>query len=533
MKHQTHRSAATGAAVIAAATSLAALHPALAQQQDCQPAFNSKSVVDPPQDDLRYGSQLALDRETCVVGARGSAFVMQRGNASWAPPVELIPDQPDLYGFGLGVAIENDWIVVGATAANSSGAACFFRYDQPSNQWHHHSTVFPSNARRDAQVGFAVAISGDNAVIGAPEIIRNGFGQAWTYHFNGSQWVEQQTLQPSDHQSHDHFGGAVAIDGDVLAVASQNKDNTGQTWEDGMGAVYLFRWNDAAQQWQEEAFLTSNDPIEGERDRFGFALDLQDQTLLVGTNPVSYSHNPAGSAYIHRYDGHTWPYEAKLTASDGSGADRFGAAVALDSGLALVGAWGVWSTGDECPFPQICDAGAAYLYKRDGTRWSEQAIFTSHDIAQHDAFGWDVELWRTSALAASFADDDGARDTGAVYGYDFANGDGNCLPPTLRIDTDCPNAKAATITWDATTPGGRVALVYSPSPGTHTVPNAFPCAGTRIDLNPNGLRLALTADSDPNGAGSIHVNIPNPACGGQLQLIDLTNCAISNLATIR
>ena len=69
--------------------------------------------------------------------------------------------------------------------------------------------------------------------------------------------------------------------------------------------------------------------------------------------------NDSGSAYVFKRTGTSWTQEAKLLPSDGAALDHFGSSVSISGDYAVVGA-----TGDDDNAP---DAGSAYLFKRSGT----------------------------------------------------------------------------------------------------------------------------------------------------------------------
>jgi hypothetical protein len=108
-----------------------------------------------------------------------------------------------------------------------------------------------------------------------------------------------------------------------------------------------------------------------------------------------------GAAYVYVRSGTLWTQQAKLTASDGVPGDQFSYSVSLSGDTALVGAEG--KTGS---------AGAAYLYLRSGTVWTRQAKLTASDGVAGDQFGFAVALsGDTALLGAPFQ----AGSTGAVY----------------------------------------------------------------------------------------------------------------------
>ncbi|MEN0112083.1 MAG: hypothetical protein AAF805_15285, partial [Planctomycetota bacterium] len=105
------------------------------------------------------------------------------------------------------------------------------------------------------------------------------------------------------------------------------------------------------------------------------------------------------------------PY-AKLTASDGASDDRFGASVAIDGGLAIVGAYGDDDGGS--------DAGAAYLF--DVATGQQTAKLLAADAAAFDEFGRGVALEGGVALAGAPYDADNGFGSGSADAIDIATG---------------------------------------------------------------------------------------------------------------
>lgn len=114
----------------------------------------------------------------------------------------------------------------------------------------------------------------------------------------------------------------------------------------------------------------------------------------------------AGAVYVFVRNGAGFGRQAILTASDGAAGDRFGASVALKGDTALVGA----------DHDSKRDAGAAYVFVRKGRTWSETQKLTASDGDERDGFGGDVALsGNTAVVGASLTDLRGKDTVGAAY----------------------------------------------------------------------------------------------------------------------
>ena len=89
------------------------------------------------------------------------------------------------------------------------------------------------------------------------------------------------------------------------------------------------------------------------------------------------SANFSGAAYVFVRDGTNWSQQAYLKASNTGGADRFGGSVAVSGDTVVVGALGEDSNATGANGNQSDNSagasGAAYVFVRDGTSWSQQA----------------------------------------------------------------------------------------------------------------------------------------------------------------
>ena len=389
-----------------------------------------------------FGKAVALDGATALVGAYnhgssgpffydgpGAAYIYQPGPGGFTEAAQLTASDAAVGDwFGSAVALSGNQALIGAPAdddrGSSSGSAYIFRFN--GTAWVEEAKLTASDGAREHLFGTAVAIDGDLAVVGARENNLTGPGRAYVFRFDGTDWNEEAELLASDGGARDDFGISVGVSGEVVAVGAWNHGNTGASFPDGTGAAYVFRFNSALGTWDQEAKLVSTAPLAGERDRFGRSVAIRGETLAVGTEPINFlDPAPAGSAYIFRFDGSNWLTEAKLVASDAEPGDRFGYSVSLGAGVALVGAWGEWSVDSPCtqnpPHPGVCNSGSAYLFRLDdNAQWTLETKLVPSDIAGGDLFGWSVAVSGDVALSGSWRDGDAGPDSGSAYLFSVA-----------------------------------------------------------------------------------------------------------------
>jgi hypothetical protein len=325
-----------------------------------------------------FGQSVAADGDVIVVGAHkdddacpadpdcnsGAAYVFRYDGSSWTEEAKLVaPDGGAYHGFGVSVAVRGDLVVVGSYMDGTSGQTTFdghgsaYVFRHADGAWTFEQKLTAPTPLAGGYYGFAVAVDGDSALIGA-HAHGPGFaaGAAYVYRYDGA-WTLEAELTASDGDSLDQLGKSVALSGDVALLGALNDDDAcGVTGGCNSGAAYVFRRTGAS--WTEETKLTASDREAG--DLFGISVALEDDVALVGARGESTLGAYAGAAYVYHDDGTGWSEAAKLTASDGVGRDFFGDSVALRGGTAIVGAW---RTDDACPSNPDCNSGSAYVFR--------------------------------------------------------------------------------------------------------------------------------------------------------------------------
>jgi hypothetical protein len=267
----------------------------------------------------------------------------------------------------------------------------------------------PADGAAGDQFGYAVAIDGDTAVVGAPhhDPGSKAFGgAAYVFTHNGATWTQQALLVASDGAAADEFGRAVALSGDAVLIGSPQQDVSGKS---DAGAAYLFTRSGAT--WTERQKLTAVDGAAG--DEFGGSVALLGgETALVGANNHDVAGKiDAGAAYVFvpLEARPVWIQQAELTAADGAIGDGFGCSVAVSGETALIGA-------ENHDLPAKFDAGAAYVFTRSAGVWTQQQMLSAADGAAGDFFGTGVALSLDTALVGATAHDSvGKADDGAAY----------------------------------------------------------------------------------------------------------------------
>tara|TARA_R110002111_G_scaffold257026_1_gene324949 strand:- start:92664 stop:99785 length:7122 start_codon:yes stop_codon:yes gene_type:complete len=229
---------------------------------------------------------------------------------------------------------------------------------------------------------------------------------------------------PSPSVIGDHFGNAIAIDGNFMVVGAIDSDLI----KTDAGAAYVYFRNrqntldnEFDDTWEYQTTLTAFDGSEG--DQFGSSVAIARDTIVIGAYADDDLGSDSGSAYIYRWDGFEWVFEEKLIASNGRLGDNFGGDVSIEDDIIVVGASFYNPDDPEGPF-DIQDAGAAYVFTRNGSDWSETQLITASNAAVSDQFGWEVIIQNNTIFISGLKSDtqDSNSNAGAVYIFHNLNG---------------------------------------------------------------------------------------------------------------
>ncbi|MFZ4720452.1 MAG: LamG-like jellyroll fold domain-containing protein [Ilumatobacteraceae bacterium] len=139
-------------------------------------------------------------------------------------------------------------------------------------------------------------------------------------------------------------------------------------------------------------------------DFFGNAVAVSGDTVVVGSYANNGVGTDSGAAYVFVRTGTTWTQQAKLFGSETTTGDQFGFSVAIDGDLIAIGA-----PLDD--LPGLTDAGAVYVFARTGGVWLQQAKVVAAAPGTSDTFGSSVALDAAGGrLAVGVPQDDGVDD---------------------------------------------------------------------------------------------------------------------------
>jgi hypothetical protein len=364
-----------------------------------------------------FGISVAVSGDTAVVGAyaddvsanayQGSAWVFSRIGSTWIGPdlQALASDGAVLDNFGVSVAISGDTAIVGASGDNvgangNQGSAYIFTRTPGGTTWTQQAQLFATGGAAQDEFGDAVAISGDTAVVGAysDDVGANtNQGSVYVFTRSGTTWTQQAQLFATGGASGDQFGNSVAISGDT-AIVGASFDDVGANTE--QGSAYIFTRSGTTWTQQVQFTAAGGAPT----DNFGVSVAISGDTAIVGAFAEDVGGNAnQGSAYVYTRIGTVWSLQAKLNAAGGATQDLFGVSVALSGDTAIIGA-----SNDDVGANNA--QGAAYVFTRSGSTWTQQALLTSLGGEASDQFGFAVAISGDTAIVGANADNIGGND---------------------------------------------------------------------------------------------------------------------------
>ena len=324
-------------------------------------------------------------------------------------------------------------IVVGVPAhdadgdgARYDGAAYVFRWDGSS--WDQETKLLADDGRSNDAFGTSVAAAADVIVVGAPGHDADGDGQydgaAYVFRWDGSSWQPETTLLPSDGVDGSGFGRSVAASADVIVVGAPV-----------FGRAYAFRWSESTSTWDPGQPLPSPGGIE-----FGASVAVVGDFTVVGAP----GHPSGGLAHLFRWNGTIWYLDQPLTRSGAQPTDEFGRSVSATDDAIVVGD-PLDDNGNGV------DAGAAYLFRWNGSNWGGATVLLADDGVAADQFGRSVASTGDLAVVGAELGDGSQPNSGAAYVYgtplaacsDGIDNDGDSL-----VDLADPGCTDADDRWE-------------------------------------------------------------------------------------
>jgi hypothetical protein len=254
--------------------------------------------------------------------------------------------------FGKGVSITDSFLIVGAqgddegTGIFDNGSASIYKRNA-NDQWIFETKLLNFVYATGDYFGYSVDIDKNYAIVGCygddegPNVEVDA-GSASIYKRNASgQWLLQSKFINTDLLPSDNFGYSVAISGDYAIVGAPNDDELGYS---NAGSVSIFRKNEN-DVWELQMKITNTDPGIGEN--FGGEVNINGEYAIIGAvgdKPPNTSI-AAGSVTIYKRYGTIWRFLQKFYDPNFTNNQAFGSDVSVDGSTKrfIIGSRGIQS----------------------------------------------------------------------------------------------------------------------------------------------------------------------------------------------
>ena len=249
-----------------------------------QDDLTAKLTASDAADDAYFGTSVALDGDTAVIGApgddddgidSGSVYVFVRPSGGWA-------------GWGTLSATEKLGLTTKLTAGADGGAGDALGISVALDV----ETVLEDSVEVEVTTVVVGAYLDDREDDATTEVDETAIDAGSAYVFTNSavMWDDGVKLPPSDGEAGDYFGYSVAVDVDTVVVGAYGDDENGSE----SGSAYVFTRDPSDASWVQANKLYAENGEAGGRFGYGVAVDAASNTALVG----------AGSAHV--LDIHDW-----------------------------------------------------------------------------------------------------------------------------------------------------------------------------------------------------------------------------------
>lgn len=237
--------------------------------------------------------------------------------------------------------------------------------------------------------GSSVAISGNLAVIGAPQADPGGATDAGAAHvFNAMSGALITTLNNPDATSNDTFGKSVAISGNVAVVGAPGDDPGGAT---DAGTAHVFNATTGA------LITTLNSPDPAAFDNFGSSVAIAGELVVVGAI-AGDSDGVMNSGIAYVFDATTGALVSTLSNPTPATLDLFGSSVAISGNVVVVGA-----PADDPEFLE--NAGTSYVF--NATTGGLISTLSDPAPVDEEKFGHSVGISGNLVVVGTPSDDPG------------------------------------------------------------------------------------------------------------------------------
>ena len=272
---------------------------------------------------------------------------------------------------GAAVSISGDTAVLGAPNDNA-----VYVFTRVLSTWTKVATLtaLPASGPTD-QFGASVSIAGGNIAVGAPGSSANN-GAVYVFTGSGASWTQNPTILTRALTAGSRLGTSVSIQGFKVVAGAPNASLGGKA---NTGVAVAFTSTDGGSTWNQPVTFRPNGGQARSGGHFGTSVSLDGSTAVIGA-PDFHTGNKAssGSMFVFINNGGNWTQQTNIRPANTANF-RAGTSVSVSGDTAAIGTPG--GNGGK---------GAVYMYKRSGTSWSSAGTLTATGGASGDQFGASV-----------------------------------------------------------------------------------------------------------------------------------------------
>lgn len=377
-----------------------------------------------------FGGQISASGDTVVTVAAnedgkgsnsGAAYVFTREGVKWSQQAKLVANATTTrHHFGRSVGVSGDTAVI----SSRTGTAYVFTRKETTYgpMWFEMAELVadePEMDRMGDEFGKSVAVSGGLVAVGATNGNRPlgyGAGAVYVFTIREGKWTQEVKLQGKDTKMGHYFGVNVAISGTTLAVGTDSSP-VAYTGLDGWkkGTVYIFTRSTTGVTSEWSQQATLYGEGVREGDQFGASVAIYHNTIAVGAPGDDTDFTDAGAVYIFKRQGTTWTQAQKISAAVKGEGHMFGFKVGVsESTLAVVAKGSSETSGSEENYE-----GMLYVFKQNETspshEWSDQIKWEGSKTMFGDRFGASIAVSGDYVTAGAPRENTGGEEAGSAY----------------------------------------------------------------------------------------------------------------------
>lgn len=285
--------------------------------------------------------------------------------------------------------------------------------------WKHFQKIENPDKNKSDNFGVSVAIQDDYILVGANNAngIKKKTGAAYLFQFKNNEWKLIQKIFAPDGNSDDNFGQCVSLHNDIIAVGAythSSNSNKNSDEPNHEGACYIFK-KDKTAKFSMLQKLESNSPSKTD-NYFGRSVSVYGNQLVVGAWGDSTHTTKSGAVYFYKRINSSAQYESteKFFHPTEQSNAYFGFSVSTFGTLTLVGSHGDNNSGEQ--------SGAVYVFKKVGGTWKHFDTLNPDRLRNANSqFGYQVNVKNNRIIVSAFRDDNDIDDGGSSYLYVYEN----------------------------------------------------------------------------------------------------------------